>query len=529
MNSNSAERFDTNATISPGLRPTTFLFRPAAFVALRAIRASSWLRWFAPGASLAMALALSAAEPAVFQADGIKIGEVGTASATVWTRLTRAPEMNRQGTPFAEIDTHKAIHEGKADGQIPAGRELADMQDAVPGAAGEVRVSWAQEKGGADPQSTPWAAVDAQQDFTHAFALSGLQPGEWYAVKVESRAPDGRAGAEVRGHFRTNPTADSTAPVRFIVTTCHDDWRRDDPERGFKVYPAMQAWVPDFFVQTGDFVYLDKAYPFAVNAALARFKWNRTSAWPFVRDFYRGVSSYFMKDDHDVLKNDCYPGDVYGELTYPQGAAIEREQLPMKAGVPYRTYRWGRDVQVWLLEGRDFRNEGKGAADSADKTLLGAEQKRWLYDTVRASDAAFRVIISGDAIVGPNVDYKSGDKGDSLSDEAFGTEGREIRKFLGGFPNTVVIAGDRHWQYHSIDPATGLNEFGCGPMCFGMAEGFMKKVHRSPMHQFLRIDGGFLSVESSRASGQPVLTLQYHDVEGKVLYTHAFQAEVAKK
>lgn len=471
------------------------------------------------------------AAPAVHQADGIKIGEVLATEATVWTRLTRTAGLNRGGRPFTTVDKHRAIHEGIADGQMPADVALADMQDAVPGAAGEVRVTCSPEAETALTAApvicTPWTPVDPARDFTRQFHLTGLRPGTRYRLLVESRGPDDAAGASVEGRFKTVPAPDETGPVRFIVTTCHDDWRRDDPDNGFKVYPAMQAWAPDFFIQTGDFVYLDKALPYAVTPALARFKWNRVSAWPFVREFYRGVSAYFMKDDHDVLKNDSYPGETYGTVTFDQGRAIELEQLPMPAQPPYRTVRWGRDVQLWLLEGRDYRSPGD-TPDHPGKTLLGAEQKRWLIETMRASDAAFRVVISGDAIVGPDVDYKSGEKGDSLCDEAFQTEGDELRRFLGSLGNAVVISGDRHWQYHSVDPVTGLDEFGCGPMCFGMAEGFVKKVQRSPMHRFLRIDGGFLSVVSERRAGRPVLTLEYHDVQGKVLYQHVITANGPK-
>lgn len=466
------------------------------------------------------------AEPHVYQADGVKIGEVLTTEATVWTRLTRHADLNRQGVPFSKVNKHRAIHEGVADGQVPPGVKLEEMQDAVPGAAGEVRVTWSPEQagaGGSEVASTAWTPVDPLHDFTHQFHLTGLVPGTWYRLLVESRGPDAVAGASVEGRFKTMPAPDTVAPVRFIVTTCHDDWRRDDPENGFKVYPTMRDWAPDFFIQTGDFVYLDKALPYAVTPALARFKWNRTSAWPFVRDFYRGVSAYFMKDDHDVLKNDSYPGETYGALTFDQGRAIELEQLPMPAQPPYRTLRWGRDVQLWLLEGREFRSPGD-TPDHPGKTLLGAEQKRWLFDSMRASTAAFRLVISGDAIVGPDVDYKSGDKGDSLGNESFHTEGDEVRRFLGSLENALVISGDRHWQYHSIDPVTGLNEFGCGPMCFGMAEGFVGKVKRSPLHRFLRVDGGFLSVVCARDAGRPTLTVEYHDVQGKVLYQSVFHA-----
>lgn len=475
------------------------------------------------GFFLVVSLAAGAA-PSIHQATGIKIGEVSDTGALVWTRLTLEADARREGVPFAEVNTREGIREGRADGQIPPGRSLEEMQYAVPGAAGDVRVLWAPETAVAGTeQATPWTPVDPARDFTHQFNLTGLAPGLWHRLRVESRDPQGNPGAAVEGRFKTVPPADATGPVRFIVTTCHDDWRRDNPAMGFDMYAAAAKWQPDFFVQTGDYVYLDKYYPFATTAALARFKWNRTSAWPYVREFYRGASSYFLKDDHDTLRNDSHPGMTYGDLTWEQGMAIEHEQLPMPRDPPYRTIRWGRDLQVWLLESREFRSEGK-TRHSPDKTVLGAEQKRWLYETMRASDATFRVVITGTPIVGPNVDYKAGEKGDSLADEAFQTEGDEVRRFLAAQPGTVVITGDRHWQYHSVDEVTGLREFGCGPACFGMAEGFVGKVRLSPMHRFLRIDGGFFSGELVQRDGRSFLTFRHHDTQGRVLSEHVLES-----
>lgn len=466
---------------------------------------------------VACAAPLSAA---VYQATGIKIGEVMPTHAVVWTRLTLEPDARRKGTPFVEVQKHQGIHEAAAGGQIPPGKSLADMQYAVPGAAGSVRVRWWPEHQRDLAQDTAWIAVDPAADFTAQVPLTALRPGTRYELVVESRAANGEAGASVDGRFTTPPEAADARPVRFVITTCHDDWRRDNVENGFDAYAAITAWRPDFFVHTGDYVYLDKYYPFAVNAALARFKWNRTSAWPFVREFYRGTSSYFIKDDHDILRNDTAPGESYGDLSFKTGLDIEYEQLPMPRDPPYRRVRWGRHLEIWLIEGREFRHKQGG-----QRTLLGPEQKRWLMTTLAASDATFRVVISGDAIVGPNVDYKKGDKGDSLSDEAFAAEGAEIRSFLAAQKNVFVVAGDRHWQYHSVDPKSGLHEFGCGPFCFGMAEGFVNKVRRSPMHRFLRIDGGFFSGEVVPGTdGGAELVLQHHDTHGATVYEYRFTA-----
>ena len=94
------------------------------------------------------------------------------------------------------------------------------------------------------------------------------------------------------------------------------------------------------------------------------------------RKFHQNIASYFMKDDHDTLKNDCWPGQKYGELKFDDGLAIFREQVPMGTHT-YRTFRWGKDLQIWLTENRDFRSENR-MPDGPGKTILGPVQKSWL-------------------------------------------------------------------------------------------------------------------------------------------------------
>lgn len=474
---------------------------------LRAVR-----RWL-----LALGLIVShahAAEPAVFQGNGIKIGEPTETSVLIWTRLTRAPERLRQGTPFIEV---KVTRENRTDPrvqQIPPGKRLDEMQDALPGVPGEVRVSWQPEAGGAW-QSTAWQPVDAAKNFTRQLELSALDPGTAYRVRVESRDPNGRAGATIEGRFRTQTAPDSTADVRFIVITCQDDTRRDDPE-GFLAYPHVTAWKPDFVVHTGDVLYLDKATPYAFTAPLARFKWDRTFAYPLVRDFYRQTAVYFQKDDHDIHLNDSWPGMRYGELSWDDGIALNRENLPWPK-TPYRTYRWGRDIQIWLLEGREFRSANTDP-DGPAKTILGAEQKRWLRETLTRSDSSFRIIISPTPIVGPDLARK----GDNHANPAFRHEGNELRALFASQPNTIVICGDRHWQYHSIDKTSGLHEFGCGPVCDRMTEGFVDETKELPPAPHLALHGGFLAVVAKRENGRPTLQLEHHNASGRPVYRHTF-------
>ena len=273
----------------------------------------------------------------------------------------------------------------------------------------------------------------------------------------------------------------------------------------------MHNLDPDFFVHTGDIEYYDKPGPIATNVALARFKWNRLYGLPFERAFQNVTGSYFIKDDHDTLKNDAWPGQTYGDLTWEQGLAIFKEQFPLDKKT-YRTIRWGKDLQIWLVEGRDFRSPNT-MPDGPDKTIWGEEQKQWFFKTVEASDATFKILISPTPLVGPD----RVNKGDNHANKRFTHEGKQLREFIGKQKNMFVCCGDRHWQYVSVDPDSGVREFSCGPTSDKHASGWSNDK-RSPMHQYLNVVGGFLSVTvESDSAGKPVAIFRHYSTDGKVL------------
>lgn len=420
-------------------------------------------------------LGISWAEARYF-GNGVKVGEVDAESAIVWVRLT--------GEPRADFDRLAIFTEGLKRNEKDEGRLPVDV---LPGALGEVRMSWWPEGEDGEKASMDWVKVEKEKDFTHQFRVAQLRPNTRYAYRMEARGVgEDEVDNETSGYFRTAPLADQSVPVRFIVTTCQAIRSNDSGEQGHMTYRQMLKFEPDFFVHTGDILYYDKA-PLAMTVAEARAKWNLMFAYDSNRIFHQNVTSYFMKDDHDTLKNDCWPGQTYGDLTFQQGLEIFREQVTMGEKT-YRTYRWGKDVQVWMTENRDFRS-ANNTPDGPEKTILGAEQKAWLKKSLRESDATHKFVISPGPLVGPD---KRG-KNDNHSNEGFQHEGQELRDFLSGLPNTYVICGDRHWQYLSKDPKTGLLELGCGPINdehdYGGSPGNVPEFH-----EFFSKQGGFLAI-----------------------------------
>lgn len=470
-------------------------------------------RWFR--ASLLVGLWVGASVVGAegpYLASGLRIGEVTTDTALVWTRLTDQP----QQVPLAQTLPPRSV----GDDEVPR------LPGAVPGRAGWVQLEVADNPQWTRARRLGPVAVGAATDFTHTFALEDLKPSTTYFVRVTALpAADGPPAARLDGRFTTAPPSDVWQDLRFAVMSCQAVRDRDDPG-GFRIYPAMQKLGLAFYCATGDNVYYDSDPPLASTVALARFHWQRMYGQPLLVEFHRGVPGYWQKDDHDSFRNDDWPpeppepdGPLQGPLTFAKGLRIFREQVPIGT-LTYRTVRWGKGLQLWFVEGRDFRSPNN-LPDGPDKTIWGAAQKAWLKQTLLASDATFKILVSPTPIVGPD----RANKGDNHANAAFATEGREFRRWVqqAGLKNLFVCNGDRHWQYHSVDPETGLHEFGCGAASDAHAGG--SPGYDVRYHRFHRVLGGFLSVELNRSGGRATLTFRHHDVDGQVVYEHRVLAE----
>lgn len=449
--------------------------------------------------------------------NGIKSGEATPTSIIVWTRLTAKPDISAEGVPWPMIEPTRDGDNWTFPGpQIPEGHTVDEMAWSLPGAAGEVRISYWPESTSNMSSTTEWAPVDPAADYTHQFKLEKLQPGTRYQCVVEGRATGTAEPVQrVQGRFRTVPDVTAASAITFTAGACQEFWRRDDELNGHKIYKHMLALNPDFFVHTGDILYYDFARPWVVTAEQARHKWNQMYALPFQRAFQNEISTYFVRDDHDTWQNDCWPtqqNNKMGEFTYAQGVDIFFEQVPAPdRAKPWRTIRWGKDLQIWLMEGRDFRSPNTDP-DGPEKTIWGAEQKTWFKKTVAESDATFRILVTPTPMVGPD----RGNKQDNHANAVFKHEGDELRRFMADQKNMIAICGDRHWQYVSIDPETGLREYGTGSASNEHAGGFTLD-QREPMHQYLAIIGGFLSCTVTREADTPILLLRHYDVDGKIV------------
>lgn len=440
---------------------------------------------------------------------GIKIGEVDENSALIWTRLTKEMERNEDRDDMASV----MIEYDKKDKNVlkkvkfEDGATLDTLPGASPGAKGEVRVGY-RAKDDSDYKYTDWEKVEDDSDYTFQFKLSNLRPGTKYELEVEARPKDSKKNKvsdKLKGEFRTAPKSNESEKIVFTVTTCHNG-RKGEDGNSLQIYDSMKELQPDFMVHTGDAVYYDKK---AKTIGLARWYWQTTYSRKSAVKFHKDHATYFIKDDHDTWQQDCWPGmksDYMGDFTFEQGLKLHREQVPISK-VPYRTFRWGKDLQIWLAEGREFRDPNT-KEDGPSKTLWGNKQLDWFQNTVEQSDATFKILISPLPIVGPDNEQKLDNHA-----QGFRHEGERIMKFLKKH-DMFVICGDRHWQYASTHPQTQVKEFSVGPGSDYKAGHWDQDDFIDNYHRFLRVKGGFVSV--SVEGGK--LFLRHHSVAGSVVF-----------
>ncbi len=462
---------------------------------------------------------LAAAE--LHLAQGIVVGEVTATSALLQTRLTATPGRDATGD--------------------------------VPGASGRVQfeVSTAESfSPAARVTATPWLEARAESDFIVKAFLQPLQPGTRYHVRAKF-APPSAAPTTPRtsapGTFKTLPAATTAAPVSFVLTSClnygfymngpkndgQGAYAGPDRDQGYPALVPIARLAPDFVILDGDCVYYD--HPVATRAQKLpelRKKWHEQYSLPRFVELFARTATYWLKDDHDHRINDSDATGDY-EPSHALGIATFREQVPIvnpatTAESTYRNHRMGRQLQIWFVEGRDYRTPNKDP-DGPTKTIWGAEQRAWLQRTLQESDATFKILVSPTPLIGPD----DGSKRDNhVNPRGFKHEGESFLAWLrdhGIKPGQFyIVCGDRHWKYHS-QHATGFEELSSGALNrensrLGRNPGDPQSTDpESKVKQFYTdkpASGGFLRVAVAPAARGAEITFTHHDDTGAVLHQH---------
>ena len=453
---------------------------------------------------------------------------------------------NGQGEIAGEVTTTSVILQSRLTSK--AGLVAGDL----PGMDGVARFEVSTSPEFSDPIGTDWLQAVAAGDHIVKVKVDGLTPGTEYLYRVVYGPDPDHTEVGATRSFTTHAGAAAEARTSFTVVTgmnYHQFYNNPnraytgpDKELGYPGLASMLALEPDFFVATGDNVYYDTPFEGRADTAPAmRKKWHEQFGRQRFIDFFSRTPTYWEKDDHDYRYNDC--DNTSDQAPLPDlGRRIFLEQVPVvdpddPNPVTYRTHRVSRDLQIWLSEGRDYRSANM-AEPGPDKTLWGAEQLAWFKRTLAESDATFKILISPTPMVGPDDANQAGrpaENHDPLKRDNHSNPGgfRHERDELFAWllendfldKNFYIVVGDRHWQYHSLDP-NGFEEFSTGALIDANS-----RVGRPPgdpdsndpdalVMQYYTYDeptGGFLNIVVTPGD-PPTAEFRFHDEQGTLMY-----------
>jgi alkaline phosphatase D len=165
-------------------------------------------------------------------------------------------------------------------------------------------------------------------------------------------------------------------------------------------------------------------------------------------------------DDHETV-NDVGPLDdtreqppyAPGVHLLPVGLRAFLEHNPVREdgdapGRLYRALRWGRHLELFVLDTRQYRDSDR-APDAAalPKTMLGREQRVWLERRLLASEATWKVVVSSVPISLPTGSARQQARDGWAS---HGTATGYERELAGIF-ETLAAAGARNLLFVTTD------------------------------------------------------------------------------
>ena len=277
-------------------------------------------------------------------------------------------------------------------------------------------------------------------DSTALISLDGLEPKStyYYRAVVAGRRPGPIA------RFVTAPTNDDPAKVSF----CFSGDSRES-YKPFTIMDAVSEQRPDFFLYLGDTIYADRGGSAQrLEEFWAKYRGNRDDA--ATQRCFLETSCYVVWDDHEVADN--YEPD-HPLAPIGRRAFLDYWPIRLNAEEPeriYRSFRWGRAFELLLLDTRQYRDRKRG-------TILGAAQKRWLFDQLASSSSLFKFVATSVPMSGGGSDRWDG----------FPKERAELIKFVATkkISGVVFLSADLHYAAVSRIPrGNGLKEIAAGPL-----------------------------------------------------------------
>jgi len=283
----------------------------------------------------------------------------------------------------------------------------ADLPDRLP-------VAWevARDEGFDDIAANGIAVAETGWAHSVHVDVSGLAPARWYWYRFTALG-----GRSAVGRTRTAPAPGANDPLQFAIASCQ---RWDHGH--YAAWRHMADENLDLVLFLGDYIYESAPAPASARRVrthegtgtaktLQQYR-NRYAQYkgdPALQRMHAAAPWIMVWDDHEV-END-YANDqgetLGGDFLARRAAAYQAywEHMPFPSALRPRNadlriferYDWGRLARIHAVDDRQYRDHqvcprpGRGGSNTVtpkecpalldpERTLLGAEQERWLGD-----------------------------------------------------------------------------------------------------------------------------------------------------
>jgi prolyl oligopeptidase len=230
------------------------------------------------------------------------------------------------------------------------------------------------------PAYTAFRKASTNSDNVLEFPVTNLKPDTQYYYALEI---NGRRDKRNQGELRTFPP-EQPSSFTFAFASCAKTASTSD------VFDVIREDHPLFYMNMGDFHYLN-----ITNNDRSKFRaaYDLVLSSPEQGDLYRHIPFVYIWDDHDFGGNNSnrkVSSHEAARLTYEEYVP----HFPLASGdgdVPiYQTFSVGR-AKFILTDLRSERDEAR-KRDTAEKTMMGAKQKRWFKEQLLSAKGNYPLI-----------------------------------------------------------------------------------------------------------------------------------------
>jgi len=382
-----------------------------------------------------------------------------------------------------------------------------------------------------DPQTarlTPPVTTQPEQDFIARFTLTDLKMGSRYDYEIYlngtrlQRPYPMTFNTQPLWQFRTDPPNFSFA---FGSCSYINDPPYDRPGKPYggdpSIFTTIARQKPDFMLWLGDNVYFRESD--WTSEAGMRYRYRHDRRVPELQPLLASTHHYAIWDDHDYGPNDSdrtFRGQDLALKVFRDYWANPSYGTPSTPGV-FSRFVWG-DVEFFLLDDRFYRSPNN-LAPGPSKAMFGPAQMSWLTESLRSSQATFKIIVNGNQLLNPLTFFEAWGK--------FPDEQKSFLSFLTTqkIPGVLFLSGDRHHSELLKRQEPGLYplyEFTASPLTAGGSRLAQEADNPSRVPGTWVTEGtqNFGLIQVSGPLKSRTLTLKALDKTGKELWKYQIPA-----